>query len=128
MNVTLRLPWPAPPLWQNRRCHYMQRARATDYARRYAQVVMHEAMQRHRVQAGAEQIVLTFAFHPPDNRRRDLVNLPATQKAAIDGIADALRVDDSTFVARWPEAWAGRVTDGAVVVEVSGLVAREGVR
>ena len=46
---------------------------------------------------------LTFEFHPPPRSRPDCQNLPATQKAAIDGIADALGMDDRLFLCRFPE-------------------------
>lgn len=36
-------------------------------------------------------------FLPPDRRRRDMDNLLASCKGLLDGIADALGVDDSRF-------------------------------
>lgn len=42
-------------------------------------------------------IALRFDFHPPDKRRRDLDNMLASIKAGVDGIADALGVDDQRF-------------------------------
>lgn len=118
---TLRLSWPAPALWQNRRTHWSQRSRATSVAR-------YEAWGA-AVEAGMSGIAwrslawqtptLVFAFHPPDGRRRDLQNMPATQKATIDGIAQAMGCDDAGFRCVWPSEWAERVKGGAVVVEVS---------
>ena len=40
---------------------------------------------------------LDITFHPPDNRRRDLDNMLASIKSGLDGISDALGVDDSTW-------------------------------
>ena len=40
---------------------------------------------------------LTFLFCAPDSRRRDLDNMLASMKSAIDGIALALDMDDSKF-------------------------------
>ena len=41
---------------------------------------------------------VSMVFYPPDGRRRDVSNLHAAMKAALDGIAEAMGVDDSTFV------------------------------
>jgi crossover junction endodeoxyribonuclease RusA len=64
-------------------------------------------------------VYLRFEFHPPNNIRRDLHNMPETQKAAIDGIQDALGIDDSRFVVRWPDAFSPPCENGKVVVHVS---------
>ena len=63
------------------------------------------------------ELTIELAFYPPDRRRRDKDNLVACMKAAIDGLADALGVDDSrfTYVYAYPEEIGGRV-----VVTVSG--------
>jgi len=37
-------------------------------------------------------------FHPPDRRRRDLGNMFSACKAYIDGVADALGIDDYQIV------------------------------
>jgi len=42
-------------------------------------------------------IVLTLAFHMPDKRWRDADNCLAAAKAGIDGLADALMVNDRIF-------------------------------
>ena len=39
-----------------------------------------------------------MGFCPPDKRRRDGHNLASSMKGAIDGIADALGIDDSRFI------------------------------
>jgi len=38
---------------------------------------------------------LDVTFHPPDRRARDLDNMLSSIKAALDGISDVIRVDDS---------------------------------
>jgi hypothetical protein len=40
-------------------------------------------------------------------------------KGAVDGIADAFRVDDSELRISWPTAFSEPVKGGAVVVEVA---------
>jgi crossover junction endodeoxyribonuclease RusA len=44
------------------------------------------------------RVSVQMAFCPPDKRRRDGHNLASSMKGAIDGIADALGIDDSRFV------------------------------
>lgn len=70
---------------------------------------------------------LSFDFCPPDRRKRDIQNMPATQKPYIDGIADALSIDDATFKVAWPEEF-GTVADdgGSVLVVVRALRASVG--
>lgn len=114
--ILLRLSWPAPALWQNRRVHWAQRAKAAAAAKREA---WGEARRRGVERLETDRPRLVFAFYPPDARRRDLQNMPATQKAAIDGIAQAMGCDDARFRCVWPETWAEPVKGGAVLVEVT---------
>ena len=43
------------------------------------------------------RVALDITFYPRSRRRMDIDNLVASLKAGIDGIADALEVDDSRF-------------------------------
>lgn len=45
----------------------------------------------------AEGIRLCLTFHPPRKGRHDADNLVARMKAALDGVALALGIDDSKF-------------------------------
>jgi crossover junction endodeoxyribonuclease RusA len=53
-------------------------------------------------------------FCPPDKRKRDLDNLLARMKAGLDGLADALGVDDTIF--RPAVEWGEVRPRGGVVV------------
>lgn len=89
--IQIDLPWPSKDLSPNARCHWAVKARAVKKAR-------HEAMwlaQAFEAPDGDLNVSLTFA--PPDRRRYDDDNLIARMKAGMDGIADALGVDDSKF-------------------------------
>lgn len=119
------LPWPPKPLWQNSRCHWSLKAKTVKFARTQA---YHESLVsglRHMPTGEEWTHHLSFDFCPPDRRKRDLQNMPATQKAYIDGIADALGVDDATFKVKWPEEF-GTVADngGSVLVVVRAVQAR----
>lgn len=116
------LPWPPKPLWQNRRCHWAPRSVAVAKSRTDAYFAALEAGLKRMPTGEGWQHHLSFDFSPPDRRKRDLQNMPATQKAAIDGIADALKVDDATFKIKWPEEF-GPVSDngGSVLVVVRAI-------
>lgn len=109
----LRLSWPNKPLWQNRRVHWRKRSDAAANYRREAWAIA----KQHKV-ARSPDAELHFFFHQPDNRKRDLQNMPATQKAAIDGIADAMGCDDSGFKCHWPVEWSDNVKGGCVLIHI----------
>ena len=58
---------------------------------------------------------MRITFHPPDNRKRDLDNMLASIKSGLDGVSDAMGVDDSKWglTIRRGDVIKG----GAVVVE-----------
>jgi crossover junction endodeoxyribonuclease RusA len=56
--------------------------------------------------------------YPPSRRRMDMANVIGALKAHIDGIADALGIDDSQFLIRWPEAFEQPVEGGKVTFEI----------
>lgn len=110
----LRLPWPDKRLSQNARVHWRTRSEVTAAARSAA---YYEALHRHV--PSMENARLSFAYFPPDNRRRDAQNLPAMLKPAIDGIAKAMRVDDNGFRCEFPSRFEQTVKGGCVLVEIS---------
>lgn len=114
--ILLRLAWPSSALWQNRRHHWRQQRLEARLAREaaWAEALIAGALQMPKT----PQYTLCFSFYPPDRRKRDLHNMPATQKAAIDGIQDALGVDDSAFRVIWPTEWGAVCKGGSVLCEV----------
>lgn len=52
---------------------------------------------RERLQADDSLIAVAIRFYPPDRRHRDDDNMIGAFKAARDGIADALGVNDRRF-------------------------------
>ena len=114
-DITLTLPWPAKALLSNARVHWAAKARATAAARREAWIT---ALQV-GVRGMGPEAVLEFTLHPPDNRRRDVQNMPGTMKAVIDGIADAMGCDDRLFQCVFPTRFAEVWPGGAVVVRIS---------
>lgn len=49
------------------------------------------------IDAGAPKNEVHLVFVPPDRRNRDADNMLASMKAGLDGMADAMKVDDSKF-------------------------------
>jgi len=47
--------------------------------------------------ASADKIPITVRIYPPDNRHRDADNAFASCKAMLDGLADAMGVNDRRF-------------------------------
>lgn len=98
MKVTL--PWPDSNLSPNARVHWSKAAQAKSAARKWAGMATLADIPLQARQAIAEgdgPILMKITFYPPDKRRRDDDNAVAGFKAARDGIADALGVDDNRF-------------------------------
>lgn len=69
------------------------------------------------VPGGQGDIRAIMTFYPPD-RRGDRVNFPARAKPIWDGIADALKVNDSRFLPVFQ--FAEPEKPGRVVVSIGG--------
>ena len=66
-----------------------------------------------------EKIPLLITFCPPTKARRDIDNMLASIKAALDGVAEAWGVDDSRFR---PSLDIGPVVKhGAIKIEILGV-------
>jgi crossover junction endodeoxyribonuclease RusA len=114
-DQSLVLPWPSRDLSPNARLHFQAKARAI---KAYREGAFWLARSREIAANPIGEILIEIVFHQPDNRRRDLDNMLASLKAGIDGIADALSVNDNrfAFLIRRGEKRAG----GEVVVRLSG--------
>jgi crossover junction endodeoxyribonuclease RusA len=95
--TTLILPWPARVLHPNARTHWAPKAEATKAARATAHLLAKEAGW-HRLTLPQGRLHLWVDGYPPNRNRRDTACFLSSLKAAIDGIADALGIDDSRFV------------------------------
>ena len=116
------LPWPDRKLSPNARAHWAVKSAAKKKARRDAAYATYDAMP-----AGAREVRSHFAgdgpidfqvtFFPPDARHRDDDNMVGSFKAARDGIADALGVNDRRFAASYQ--FADPCKPGRVEVQLS---------
>ena len=91
----ITLPWPPRALSPNGRVHWADKHRATKAARHDAFYAAKAA--RVAVAAGDVPVILDIALHPPTKNLPDTDNALASCKAYLDGIADALKVNDRCF-------------------------------
>lgn len=117
-----------PPLSLNDRTHWRRKAADT---RRWRSTA-HYAVMESRIPRGLARVRPVLHCTPPDRRRRDVTNLVATYKAAIDGaIVDAgvvadddpAHVDDTMPVLHPPDgtrrwSWVLAVVDLSAVPPV----------
>lgn len=94
------LPWPDRRLSPNARQHWRALAAVKKQARADACTLATVAISLRDKRAIHDmdgRIPLTIRFYPPDARHRDADNMVSSIKAAMDGIADALGVNDRRF-------------------------------
>jgi crossover junction endodeoxyribonuclease RusA len=91
--------WPDSVLSPNNRAHWKRKADARAPQRREAAILcLHATTHDQReVIRQAGRMKLRLEFLPPDRRGRDSDNLLAASKGLIDGIADAIGLDDKHY-------------------------------
>jgi crossover junction endodeoxyribonuclease RusA len=115
--ISVTLPWPSRRLSQNgSHGHWSTKAKAVKAARSEAFYAT-RAVITIKPNWTAAQVALTFC--PPDRRRRDLQNCIGSAKALVDGIADALGIDDSRFDCSY--RLSEPVKGGAVLVTIQSI-------
>ena len=87
--------WPPKELSPNSRVHW---AKKSKIVKQYRQACWALAMEAKLVIPADEKIKIHITFYPPDRRHRDYDNMISSVKAAIDGLADALKVNDKRFL------------------------------
>ena len=97
--IEVVLGWPPTDLSPNARKHWAQVARAKKQYRKDCYSVSKEQLKKYKgaTENIPEKLVLEMTFIPPDRRSYDRDNLVARMKAGIDGLADALRINDKQF-------------------------------
>lgn len=95
MSIVVALPWPEPILWPNRGGAWWALAQARKEAKRAGFFAALEVGPE--LFPGTGPLPLTVRFCPSTRRRFDTDNALAAMKGALDGVAQALQVDDSRF-------------------------------
>lgn len=117
--MKLVLPLPPSSLSPNKRNHWAVTSKAKKLEREQAHALtlqwLHSGMAFKKPELGDH---LKITYHLPGNRKRDADNLLAASKAALDGMADALRVNDDTFHPITVERVYGAEKPGYMLVEL----------
>lgn len=90
----IRLPWPHRCMWPNSR---VDRRQSSGVRKKYRQASAWATLEAGFRKMRWQQAHLVVTFHPPDRRKRDLDNMLAAIKSGLDGVSDALGIDDSRF-------------------------------
>lgn len=109
----IELPWPPSSLSGHNKSHWRAKSAVVAKHREWARLATLAAGVAVPVSG---DIPITMTFYPPDNRG-DRVNFPIRMKPALDGIAQALGVNDKRFVPSY--LFASPVKGGRVVVTLS---------
>lgn len=113
-TLEISLPWPSKTLSPNARVHWRRLADIKAIAKRDARYAT-LAVRKNKIDAASIKASVTFS--PPDRRARDTDNMIASMKAAFDGIADAIGIDDSKWTLHIQPV-AEPVKGGRVIVEL----------
>lgn len=119
-GLIFAVPFPPSGLSPNGRLHWSKRATLAKKHKREAWIVTLEAIGGGGHGLGGGPISVAMTFHPPGGYRYDVDNLQASMKAALDGIAVALGVDDHRF--RPTSRIGEKKRGGCVTVEIRGEI------
>ena len=119
--VELRLPWPDRRLSPNQRGAWQAKLPPKQEAKLDAYQVGKSWLGWKPI--GNEKLELRLMFFPPDLRRRDIDNLHASLKAALDGISMGLGINDWQF-RRTVLEWGAVDKPGYILVEIVPFVER----
>ena len=109
--MIITLDWPPATLSPNNRAHWSALARAKSTYRFAAMIFAREAFNAARPTLIAP-LAVAVTFCPPDKRGRDMDNMVASIKAGLDGVSDAIGVDDRHWqltIARGDPCKGGKV-------------------
>jgi len=111
----IKLPWYSQELSPNSRKHWAVVSRAKRQHKTLASIYTKNA----KAQFGSdkEKVFLNITYCPPSKRRYDLDNCLASSKAYIDGISEAIGIDDSRFAIQMQ--MSDDTFDGSIRVTIS---------
>lgn len=97
--LIIKLPFPNPALMPNRKngTHWTKTNAAKERQFSDARILTMATLAVTGAQEWSERIPVSILYLMPDKRHRDLDNLLACSKSQIDGIANALGIDDKRF-------------------------------
>ena len=96
--IEIVLGWPPSDLSPNKRLQWAKLATAKKEYRKNCLSASREQLKKYsKLNNLPERLVLEMTFIPPDRRSYDRDNLVARMKSGIDGLSDALRINDKRF-------------------------------
>ena len=107
------LPWPPKELSPNATLHWAKKSKKKKEYRTACWALALEA--KLKAPEGDGKIEMEVTFCPPDKRHRDADNMVAAIKSGLDGVADALKVNDRRFL---PKFIFTDSVMGMVIVEI----------
>lgn len=91
------LPWPQSKLSPNARVHWSTLAREKKAYRSACWLTALDQLHGWRPEVPEGPLLVELEFVPPNRRSYDRDNLIARIKSGLDGLSDALRIDDKRF-------------------------------
>lgn len=91
------LPWPQSKLSPNARVHWSTLAKAKKEYRSACWLTALDQQRGWRPELPEGPLLVELEFVPPQRRSYDRDNLISRMKAGLDGLCDALKVDDKKF-------------------------------
>jgi crossover junction endodeoxyribonuclease RusA len=92
---TVEIPFPPRELSPNGRCHWRVKARV---GKDYKKDVFWLCRSANLAVESCEKVDVWLDFYPPDKRHYDADNLVSRLKSGLDGIAEALKINDRKFI------------------------------
>lgn len=120
--LCVMLPWPDTALNPNTKIHWAAKARVVKEYRRVCCYRTYQA-NPYGYHAIEGKVNIALHFYPPRSGKYDEDNLIARMKAGIDGIAQAIKTDDSNFHLLEPHVH-DPCAGGAVVAQLTFLTRR----
>ena len=116
--MIITLPWPSRDLSPNARVHWAKKAKAAKAYRATCGWETKAAMLQPGVPTSFtdKKITLSIVFHAKTRRAYDLDNALASIKSGLDGVADALGVDDSRWALRMEKGEP--VRGGMIIIKI----------
>lgn len=93
--MKIQYPWFPRELNPNWSGHYMQKAKYKSMYREICKLQTMDAMISQKNEGDYTEMI--FTFYKPNKRHSDLDNMLSSSKALVDGLCDALGMNDKMF-------------------------------
>ena len=115
MEYEVKLPWYSKEVSPNTRVHWAVERRAKRQHKELANIYTRNA--KVKFDKDKDRVFLYITYCPPSRRRMDLDNCLVSCKAYIDGISEAIQIDDARFSIQMQ--MSDEIYDGSIRVVIS---------